>query len=176
MLYPAPWIDVLHSCALDGDDQGDLGQVLHGSQDEQQVALRALEEPRNRKPLKRAPAEQPELLDAVDELYASPAPRVRALALAISDSPQLALRALRDEDAAIRERATDRLVMAGDVTLLTAERASVRARILKRLRFGAGTPFLDQIVERLDDPDAAVARLAAEIVAVERPTEPRLVD
>jgi len=152
-----------------------VDQVLRGSADEQEIALATLEEPRNRKPLKRAPAEHPELLNRVGKLYESATPRVRALALAISDSAQLASRAIRDEDARIRERATDVLVEAGDVALLTDERPSVRVRILRRLRFGAGTPFLDQIVELLDDPDPTVAGHAAKIVVVERPTEPRLV-
>lgn len=98
-------------------------------------ALSALEEPRNRRPLKRAPAEHPELRDSVEKLYASATPRVRALALAISDSAELASRAIRDEDAGIRERATEVLVKAGDATLLTDERPSVRVRILRRPRW-----------------------------------------
>ena len=112
-----------------------VDQVLHGSPDEQEMALSALEEPRNRRPLKRAPAEHPELRDSAEKLYASATPRVRALALAISDSAELASRAIRDEDAGIRERATEVLVKAGDATLLTDERPSVRVRILRRPRW-----------------------------------------
>jgi hypothetical protein len=151
--------------------------VLHGTSTEKELALTELEEPRHRRSLKRAPAAHPELLDSVEQLYASPTPRVRALAMALSDSKELAARAIRDDDARIRDRATDVLVKARDLNLFTDERASVRLRILRQFRAfwdGEEEAVFPKIVALLDDPDATVAGQAAIIVASRQPTEPRL--
>jgi len=146
-------------------------QLLDGDLDR---ALTSLEEPRNRRALGRALTGHQPLLE---RLYASSNARVRFLALATSD-PEIARAAIDDEEAVIRARATDVLVKERDLRLLTDSRASVRLRLLKKLRFlrlGPEIP-LNEVADLLDDPDPSVAGLAAIIVQHARPAEPRLVN